>query len=148
MLFHEVYVTNVIYVTNVSKIAILMSMDKQKLKTWIDEQLEALGSTEFAKRLGISRAAIRSLQLLEVDSLRHDTIKAIATFRGQTVKEVKAWLDIESQSVKQAEPDRLAKLEEGYDLLQVEVEELKKLVKVLTKELNGLKKSKTGKVGV
>jgi hypothetical protein len=148
MLFHEVYVTNVIYVTNVSKIAILMSMDKQKLKSWIDEQLEALGSTEFAKRLGISRAAIRSLQLLEVDSLRHDTIKAIATFRGQTVKEVKAWLDIESQSVKQTEPDRLAKLEEGYEVLQTEVVELKKLVKVLAKELNGLKKSKTGKVGV
>jgi hypothetical protein len=130
-----------------------VSMDKLKLKTWIDEQVEALGITVFSEQIGLSRQAIHNLQAAKVDSLRHATLKLIAAFRNQSLKEVKAWLQIEDHvPVQGSDTDRLAALEEkyeqlkgDYDLLQAEVNELKMLIKVLTEGHNGEKRTRTRK---
>jgi hypothetical protein len=64
-----------------------------------------------------------------------------------TLKEVKEWLEISSTPVKPVDNsvDRISKIEENTELLQAEVLELKNMIKVLVKEVNALKKSKTGK---
>jgi len=122
-------------------------MNKLTLKNWVDEHVEELGSTEFSKQLGISRAGIRSMQLMENDSIRHISLQAIAKYKEMTLKEVKDWLEISSTPVKPVDNsgDRISKLEENTELLQAEVLELKNLIKLLVKEVNALKKSKTGK---
>jgi hypothetical protein len=72
---------------------------------------------------------------------------AIAKYKEMTLKEVKDWLEISSTPVKPVDNsgDRISKLEENTELLQAEVLELKNLIKLLVKEVNALKKSKTGK---
>jgi hypothetical protein len=122
-------------------------MNKLTLKNWVDEHVESLGSTEFSKQLGISRAGIRSMQLMANDSIRHISLQAIAKYKEMTLKEVKEWLEISSTPVKPVDNsvDRISKIEENTELLQAEVLELKNLIKVLVKEVNALKKSKTGK---
>jgi hypothetical protein len=122
-------------------------MNKLKLKNWVDEHVETMGSTEFSKQLGISRAGIRSMQLMENDTIRHVSLQAIAAFKSITLKEVKEWLEISSIPTKPIDNsvERITKLEESIELLQAEMLELKNLNKLLVKEINALKKSKTGK---
>jgi hypothetical protein len=139
-------------------------MDKLKLKTWLDEQVETLGISVFAEQLGLSRIAINNLQAAKSDSVRHSTLKLLAAYRNQSIQEVKEWLQIDDRvPVQGSERDRLTVLEQkyeqlqgdydllkgnydllkgNYDLLRTEVTELRTLMKVLVERQNGEKRAR------